>query len=89
MCLLFSLPEGVAEQGLRPQARMNASICARDGNRRLMRPVKGTPRMRSGRAPRALDWPTRRLGDGYADSPEGFFARTLRSWTKHFCGKHW
>ena len=38
-----------------------------EDNRRLRRPIKGTPRMRSGRAVRALDWPSRRLGDGYKE----------------------
>jgi hypothetical protein len=41
--------------------------CGCEGNRRLRRPVKGTPRVRSGRALRALDRPKRRLGDGYGE----------------------
>jgi|SRR5215831_51362 len=43
----------------------SCSVPACEGNRRSMRPVKGTSRSRSRRAMLALDRPTRRFGDGY------------------------
>ena len=58
------LPVGSSPTGQRVRANC-LGLFARNGNRRLRRPVKGAPLR--GRAVLALDRPTRRFWDGYKE----------------------